>query len=253
MKRLSPGARAPAKAGRAAQAAPSRKAVGPLLLCTWLLGTLTAPLGAQFLGQEAPVWLETEVWTRLEPIPPGGLERPPVREGFERPLLEEARRQFSAQIYGLGVLYRPLDLRSAAQELLEVRPLGEIPWGDPDLQFIDHRVELREDRVYARFQYRLKPHERSRWLAWRREALPEAAGWGEIHDEQVQASRWRAWDQAVKEALRNHLRPREHAKPREIRAEVLALEPVRFMEGGGRLRARTRVLVRILESRGFIP
>ncbi len=196
-----------------------------------LLGSL---LLARFLpAQEAGELISLHLWCELEPLDWQG-EGPLGGEQAARRLLEEARQVFSAMIYGYRFFYVPADAARGVAEQFRLDPIGEIAWGDPRLQIL--QTEEREARLYARLDYRLDAAQLARRSAWASNTIPQASGSGEGSVFRGPAEKRAALQAALREAVRNHLRPRLFNKPREVLGEILLWnEPRTIVRSGAYL------------------
>ncbi len=199
--------------------------------------------------------LRAEFWAESEPHPalpesvgdakPG----PSVPDEVVRQLLSEARRVFSAMVWGFEFVYVPYDKARGVAEIFEVKPLGEIPWGDPRLSASGIRAAGTQLRAYV--EYRPDAAGASRWRAWRDATCESAQGRGAAPLSGGAGSRIAASDHAAREALRALLRPIVKNKPREIRGVFAYGEAPRIVASGGSYVATLRILVRVEEVRGY--
>ncbi len=180
---------------------------------------LTAPpLAVRALPREAPQTLDLRLWCELEPMD-APVGEPLDGEEAARRTLEEARQVFSAMIYGYRFLYVPADEARSVREEFRLEPIGEVAWGDPALRILE--TERRDGRLYARLEYRLAESQAARRAAWSSNTIPAAAGTGEGSLFRGPGQKRTALEAAIREAIRNHLRPKIFNKPREVRGEVL--------------------------------
>ena len=193
-----------------------------------------APLAAQTQLLHEDV-LQLELWLPIAPIPEGGLSQPKVEKNAPQKLLKEARWLISGMIFGWKVVYVPLDTARQVAEILEVKPLGAIPWGDPGLQVTKTWSDFDNNRFYASFLFTLTNAEKDLRSRWAAVELQTAGGRGEWVGTDTVAGREKAFDQAVKASLRNALRPEVYNKPARIEAEILLLHPPLFGSAGGRI------------------
>jgi hypothetical protein len=188
--------------------------------------------------------LTLELWCELEPM--GGEQETPVsEEQAARRLLEEARQTLSAMLYGYRFLYIPADSLRGVAETFQLEPIGEIAWGDGRLRILS--TERHDGRLYARLEYRLEPAQSARRSAWSSNVIPQAAGDGTGSLLAGPAEKQTALRAAIREAIRNHLRPRILNKPREIRGEVLLWSEPRTVVRAGLYQTRAEVKVRVTQ------
>lgn len=221
-----------------------------MILGVLLLGTLTPSLSAQniYTGR-----LEAEIWQALDPIPPNQVERDPVTPAtFLKSSFEEARQWFSGMIYGLQFRYQPSDLRRQVPEVVELKFLGEISWGDKALRFVDHRVEEKEGRIYLRFTYELNDSQKLYLESGRRQNNKPAGGRGVAPFTFEPTDRWEALKAAVREGLRSYLRPREYNKPRLVTGTLFLREPPFFQERAGEIHCTASFFLNVAEVREYL-
>jgi hypothetical protein len=188
--------------------------------------------------------IELELWCDLDPIVQegaGSSALPIEPEEAIRRLLEEARAILSGMVYGYTFSYTPSDQAREVAESFELTPRAEIPWGDPALRVAGTRLE--EHRLRAVFRYELTPDQSDWRAAWQSAGVSKAGGEGRGNVFLGYRERHAALADAVKESIRNHLRPRVLNKPREVRGEVLLWEvPGTYATAG---EYHTRVVTRL--------
>ncbi len=186
-------------------------------LLAGLLFLSSIPLSADNL-------LSLEVWCELQPM---DFERPDAddsvsqQEAFLR-LFEEARQVVSGMIYGYRFTYVPSDKTRGVSELFEVVPVAEIRQGDKNLRLVSRDVA--DNRLYGRFTYSLEEFQQRRRESWRTIALPAESGRGEGRLPLGEEGKKTARETALREAIRNLLRPQIFNKPREIRGEAVLID-----------------------------
>jgi hypothetical protein len=148
-----------------------------------------------------------------------GEEHPVSPETAARRLLEEARILLSAMIYGYRFVYTPSDSLRGVEELFELDPVAEIPWGDPRLQILF--TEEQGNRLYAKIAYTLAEHQHGRRSSWASNVIPISGGMGEESVFRGQSARLDAYRDAVKQAIKEYARTRYLNKPKELRGDVL--------------------------------
>jgi hypothetical protein len=166
------------------------------------------------------------------------------REAVER-VLEEARIVVSGMLYGYRVEYTPLDRARQVNERFVVEPIARIEKGDPRLRTLDTRIE--DGRFYARFRYDMAEHQVMRRASWKSNTIPSVMAVGTVPLYEGYRGKFASFEEAIKQGLRNYLRPREYNKPREIVADVLFLEPPGTMINAGGYHAKVRMKLRIEE------
>ncbi len=214
-------------------------ALGLLIL---LLGPATVGTDAGLLSAQ-PDWLEHEFWIELEPVAQPTEEYPLDRREAAERVLEEARYVYSAMVFGMRFRYVPLDLARRIDEEFELSPVSELPWGDPAIRVRESRRA--EGRLWARVRYTLREHELRRLNAWASSRVPVAAGRGEASLLGGWTAKREAIEDAMRLAIREHVRARVYNKPREIRGRLALYEPPRVFLRSGSYVAQVRVRLEI--------
>lgn len=148
------------------------------------------------------------------------LEEDESRELY-RLLLEDARYQISASIYGWKFRYQPADRANGVEEQYIIELAGEIPWGSDRMQIT--RSWQEDSRFYIHARYLMSETDRSRWESHLSNRYSDSGGRGEgapFGENPRQA----ALEEALKESIRNYLRPRERRRPREISGRIFLRE-----------------------------
>ena len=101
------------------------------------------------------------------------------------------------------------------------------------------------------FRYRMADFEAGRRKSWSSFNLDQAAGTGSSPVLDRTESRVDALHQALKEALRNLLRPKVHNKPQEIQGEALLRQVPQYALEAGRYRCTASFQVRIISLRSY--
>lgn len=195
----------------------------------FLFPALLLLLAASAYGEDL---LSVEIWCEVQPV----LFSPDADNTLHetdayRQLFEEARLIFSGMIYGYEFTYVPSDKSRGVPEILDCKPVAEIAPGDKNLRYVSG--DLADNRLYGRFTYALEQFQNARRESWQTISVPAVFGKGEgkvwAGEDGKKASR----EQAIKDALRNYLRPRLFNKPREIKGEALFLEgPLMILRAG---------------------
>ena len=167
--------------------------------------------------------LQVEVWAPLASISPGELTPPPPPSTLPIQLLKEARWLISGMIFGWHFVYVPSDKTRQVAEVLTLKPLGEIPWGDPRLSVTATRVDRKSNQYSVSVTYLLSSVEQDLRTAWASAELHSAGGRGEWVGADSLKGRQEVVAQTVKAAVRNFLRPKIFNKPERIEGDVLLL------------------------------
>ena len=164
-------------------------------------------------------------------------------------LLEEARYVFSAMIYGMDFNYVPSDKARSVEEEFSVEPVYQFPWGDKGLEVRDGRLE--DGKYIADIRYRVSEEQLPWVFSWETNIYPDviSLGKGSLYD--GYEGKIEAVEDAVRQALRDYLRPRMYNKPGRISGTArLAGIPV-FSMDSGRYLCRAKITLRIDEVREY--
>lgn len=185
-------------------------------------------------------------WVELEPvvrIDEGDYPIPLETAG--RWLLEEARTLLSGMVYGWTFTWTPGDAARKVEDRFDLVPVAEIPRGSERL--VVRQTEVAEARLFAQVSYQMSPSEDLRRRSWAGAAVDEASGAGEAPVLDGRAAKLLALANAIKDAVRGHLRTRILNKPREIRGEVVLWEDPRAWVASGAYHATAKVRLRVLD------
>ena len=215
-------------------------------------------VGYQAWAQEefTDTMLQGELWLPFQAMSPGEIEkRVPDQEKLDA-LLEEMQTVFSGMVYGWSFQYRPAAPERNVPEYLDVTPLGRIVGTTGDAKTarayaISTRTDETTGILTVTFRYLLQPYESARRQAWGAFNLDQAAGIGRAKAVDRLESRLDALRQAVKEAVRNLLRPKIYNKPQEVKGEVLLREVPRYSLQAGQYVCAARFQVRLLNVREY--
>lgn len=207
-----------------------------------LTGLALAPLRGQ---ESVDSQLFFTLWVDLEPAIAAGEETPRTEKRASELLFREAVFVASGLIYGYTYEYVPPDSARRIEEAFTLTPRAEVRRGDPRLEAIDGYV--RNKRVYSQFLYRLEPFQQQ-WLeSWASSALPRVEGVGEFPWWQGHESKLASIEEAVKSAIRNHLRTQVRNKPRRSRGSVILTREPRVFVDAGAYRAEVSVRIKVDE------
>jgi len=187
-------------------------------------------------------WCELAPFVRIEGA---SAEYPLSREKASEILLEEARIAISGMIYGFSFSYTPSDAARKVVDRFELKPIAEIPWGSPRLAVLDMGKE--ESRMSARISYSLTDQEAVRRSAWGSNTVAQATGRGEASVMGGPGERLTALKEALKNAVREHLRSRIYNKPREVSGEVLLWEGPETVLHSGAYVTLVKIRLRVAE------
>jgi hypothetical protein len=190
--------------------------------------------------------LTIEVWCELEPpVREQDTDYPLSKRKAAEHILNEARFIISGMIYGFNFSYVPFDKSRNVSEQFEINPIAEIPWGDKNLKIIDS--EMRNKKLFAKVQYELEEFQISRRNAWLSNAIPSATGRGQGNLFKSFSEKIISYEQAIKNAIRNLLRPQHFNKPRQIRGQALIEEAPHIYITSGTYVSQLKVKLQISE------
>jgi hypothetical protein len=185
-------------------------------------------------------------WCELEPfVRIGPQEYPLSNEDAQRRVLEEARTLFSAMVYGYTFLYTPSDAARKVGEVFTLTPVAEVPWGSGAVKVVESVGE--GTKLYARLSYALSVPEARRRASWDSSAVAMSTGSGEGSLFNGYTEKIAALDNAIKNAIKNHLNTRVLNKPREIRGEVVLWEDPQTVTRAGVYLTTAKVRLRVTE------
>jgi hypothetical protein len=209
-----------------------------------LLGLLVSGSSLFALNEQ----LSLHVWCEVSPFR-WEIEKPPVDEKEAvKQILAEARVILSGMLYGYTFLYTPSDKARGVKEVFELEPVREIPWGDPRLSVAYY--EQKENQLNARVLYALTEAQGARLAAWQSNTIPVASGRGNFSLFEGENAKLNSVKEAVKQAIRIYLRPREQNKPREISGEVLIWNEPRtvIIDGDYVTTLKTKLFIKNIEA-----
>ncbi|MCF7949130.1 MAG: hypothetical protein K9M94_11145 [Spirochaetia bacterium] len=212
--------------------------------------------------------ITAEFWTELDPIMEGSQPPAPKAEVSPSPplapltgsgvlsqdeairrTLEEARLVLSGMIYGFDLRYTPSDrARNVAEELV-IEPRARIPAGDRALRVL--QVRTAGNKYFVHIRYDLAEHQQRRMQAWSSNTLSSAGGRGTASLQQGYRGKFESFNQAIKNALREYLRPRYKNKPSRIQAVVVLKEPPYTVIDAGGYHSKVRIKIDVREVRPY--
>jgi len=189
-----------------------------LLLC------ISFPLYAQ-QSIDGDIWLdvgflgyspwEKEDW--IFPSRPDAQTDSDQTEELYQLLKRESRYLLSAMIYGWHVRYQPPDSSSGVEEIFQIELSGEIPGSTRMLQITDSWQQ--DKQFYIHIRYWLSENEQLRRESQLSNRYVDSGGLGSAPPF-GEIPRQAAIEEAIKQSIRNYLRPRVRNRPREINAKV---------------------------------
>ncbi len=224
----------------------SRRPFIHIVVClAWII---VGPLSAQHLAA-AENRLVAEFWAEREPTIRTEVEYPLRRDEALRRILDEARWTFSGMIYGYRFHYRPFDRARGVAEQFDLELHAELPWGDPALSVLN--VRHADKRYYVQLQYRMAEHQAAWVHGWQSRAIPRAAGSGEAPLRPGVEQKRSAVEDAIRLALREHLRGVTRNKPHSARGRLILTAPPRVWIDSGAYKASVQIKVIVDELRRY--
>jgi len=135
---------------------------------------------------------------------------------FISELTEDGRWVFSGMIYGYVATWIPASDARGVEEEFEIRPIAQISPGDERLKMLS--IDEIDGMVYVLMEYTCDSTQQKRLEAWKSSLFSSVTGEGSspIWD----GSRRRAFEMAIREAMKNHFRRKEFNQPKRIQAKV---------------------------------
>ena len=200
-------------------------------------------------AQESPISLR--MWTELEPMVQENQDYPLSTEEAQRRALEEARGILSGMVYGYRFRYTPADRVRKIEEEFVLTQVAEIRWGDPNLQVADAYVK--DSLLFVKVNYNLEDFQVARRRAWSSNSVETGSGVGSysVFTATSPVGKQRALEEALKNAVREALRPVVFNKPREIRGEILIWREPHTIIRSGSYTTQADVKLRVKEIRSY--
>jgi hypothetical protein len=179
---------------------------------------------------------------------PLGFDGVPLKleaEELGRHLLSEAAYIVAGMIYGFDFVYVPGESDRDQPTAFEMSLRAEIVPGDPRLR--TREMETEATLIHGRFFYYLEDFQRQRLLAWRSNAHPTSSAVGDAEIWSGVENRIRAIEAGARLAVRDYLRERTYARPREIRGTIVLARAPRIRIVDGTYRADVAVHLQVAE------
>jgi hypothetical protein len=200
-------------------------------------------------AQDNPI--SVRLWCELEPMVLENEDYPLSTEEAQRRALEEARAILSGMIYGYRFRYIPGDRVRQIEEEFTITPVAEILWGDPNMEIAD--AHIRDNLFFLKVTYRLQEFQLARRRAWSSNSLEAASGLGShsVFTATSPEGKQLALREALKNAVREALRPVHFNKPREVTGEILLWSEPHTIIQSGAYTTRADVKLRVKEIRSY--
>ena len=193
-----------------------------------------------------------DVYVDMEPIYIGHIDEdyPLDIQKAGRRALDELSLFFSAMVYGWSFYYEPGERARQIDEILELRPIGLIEYGDPALHVTDTEVKDMQLRVWADF--RLDNSLQRRMQVWSSGSIrnAQATGFSPSFIEEYPgwiALKKMALEDAARSAIREMLRGSERNRPKEVKGFISLASFPRYYIDAGRWAAASRFRVQVTE------
>jgi hypothetical protein len=173
-----------------------------------------------------PEVLRGQVRIDIEPVYASFMDIPlPMdRDTIYRRALDEASMFFSAMIYGWNFDYEIGERARNIPEILELTPLGEIPWGDEKLNITE--TEVKDLIFYLWTDYRMNESQIRRMRIWQSGTIKsaQAIGYGPLgspaNREDWLDLKKTTLEDAARAAIRRLLQGTERNRPKEARGYI---------------------------------
>jgi len=200
-------------------------------------------------AQSNPINLR--LWCELEPMVQENEDYPLTTEEAQRRALEEARAILSGMIYGYRFRYTPGDALRQVDEEFHITPVAEILWGDPNMAITDAYVK--DSLLFVKVTYQLEDFQAARRRAWSSNSVEASSGVGShsVFTATSPEGKRQALQEALKNAVREALRPVYFNKPREVTGEILIWNEPHTVIQSGTFTTRADVKLRVKEVRSY--
>ena len=195
--------------------------------------------------------LSLRIWCELEPMVQENEDYPLSTEEAQRRALEEARAILSGMIYGYRFRYTPGDSVRKIEEEFFLTPVAEILWGDPNMRIADAWVK--DSMLFLKVTYELEDFQAARRRAWSSNSVEASSGVGSysVFTATSPEGKRNALQDALKNAVREALRPVVFNKPREITGEILIWNEPHAVIQSGTYTTQADVKLRVKEIRSY--
>ena len=194
--------------------------------------------GITLFAQEYPP-IEADIWIELDSA--AETLSPVALQEARRLADEEAGFLLAGMIYGYRFSYRPLDRERGVAEEFLLTPGGT----PPGTAIRPADVRGRGSRLMLLYRYYPDEAEHLRISSWLSAAIPSVIGYGEERFILGHEGKMEAYRQALKEAVREYLRPRERNKPRRIEGELFLIDTPSVGVQAGKYRVRMRLKIEL--------
>jgi hypothetical protein len=154
-------------------------------------------------------------------------------------------------IYGYRFRYTPGDAVRKIAEEFAITPVAEILWGDPNVRIADAYVK--DSLLFVKITYQLEDFQAARRRAWSSNSLQASSGVGShsVFTVSSPEGKRQALQEALKNAVREALRPVIFNKPREVTGEILIWNEPHTIIQSGAYTTQADVKLRVKEIRSY--
>jgi hypothetical protein len=200
-------------------------------------------------AQDSP--LNLRLWCELEPMVQENEDYPLSNEEAQRRALEEAREILSGMVYGYRFRYTPGDKVRRIEEEFLITPVAEIRWADPNMRVADAYID--DGLLFLKVSYQLEDFQAARRRAWSSNSVQVSSGVGQysIFTATSPEGKQKALQEALKNAVREALRPVIFNKPREVIGEILIWNEPHTVIQSGAYTTQAEVKLRVKEIRSY--
>lgn len=197
-------------------------------------------------SKDEAVIMRVPVWVFLEPVPGRFDEENSVRIIPPKEMLKELSAYLlSGMIYGWRFSYTPFDKLRGVEEYFDLQPVTKIEPNDSKLLIKD--LEVVYPYCYCWAEYSVSKSYFSRLDFWKTILAKTIQGSGECSlDEEINGI-YTAYNEAVKNAVRQYLRKQIKNKPKEISGEVLIKANPRLYVNSGKFKSELEIYLKINE------
>ncbi len=184
------------------------------------------------------------IWTIDDTIIHGNESTPEER------IAREAQYTLSGMIYGWDFSYTPGQAQRDIPETFTLSPIARVTRGAEG--FTVRELRRVENTIWGQIRYSLSELERAQRSSWETVAAPRSSGVG--HGELLLGWRGKeaALEDALRMALREHLRRRHPNRPLDAEGSIYLVAPPRIRTLAGRYEARVTVAIQLREVRDFL-
>lgn len=210
----------------------------------WSLAFLSVSVAAY-----ADAFFQVTAWSEFDPIVADGSERPFPEDLVLERALSEIQYAVSGMVYGYRFEYIPGDPSRDLAESFVMQPYATIPRGDSSLSV--HQTWVDQNRLYVRVGYDVQAEQLAWFQGWRSGANERSTGVGTSSLFLGPGHKTEAIQDAVRHAVREHVRAQVFTRPRQINGAALLAESPQFAVVRGNYQATVDVLLQIDSVESF--